>query len=165
MGRNGNPVFRKGNTYYANFTVNGNRFRRSLKTDSRQVAETIAAKMKTDALLGNLNSNRPEHPLYNGSVARATGEPVDTEEVEIYSYEVNRVVLRVPWRRYPGILIQGDELSELGGQADRVSAWLLARFRSVDLDANDLEGVGALHSLTDELKSLLKHYAKVTRWR
>tara|TARA_R110001592_G_scaffold118279_1_gene320665 strand:- start:6969 stop:7247 length:279 start_codon:yes stop_codon:yes gene_type:complete len=35
------------------------------------------------------------------------------EEVEIYSDETNRAVLKHPGRNYPGVLIQGDTLYSL----------------------------------------------------
>jgi hypothetical protein len=84
------------------------------------------AKMRTDALPGDLD-DRPDRPL---PVPRAVGEPMSTEEVEIYSYAPNQVVLRLPWRRYPGILIQGDDLSGFKGMAERACVGLLARSAS-----------------------------------
>jgi hypothetical protein len=44
---------------------------------------------------------------------------VTREIVEIYSYWPNKIVLRVPWARYPGILIQADDLTGLRGAVDR----------------------------------------------
>ena len=49
--------------YYENFTVKGHRFRRSLETDDRDTAEILAAKIRSDALLGNLTGKKPEHTL------------------------------------------------------------------------------------------------------
>jgi len=49
--------------YYENFTVKGHRFRRSLETDHRETAEILAAKIRSDALLGKLTGNKPEHTL------------------------------------------------------------------------------------------------------
>ena len=86
-------------------------------------------------------------------------------KVEVYSVATNKVVLRVPSRRYPGILIQGDDLSGLAAMASKACVTLLERFRSVDPNANELEGIQALHRLTDELGCLLKHYNKVARRR
>jgi hypothetical protein len=87
------------------------------------------------------------------------------EEVEIHSHMPNKVVLRVPWRSYPGILIQGDSLLGLKGRADRACSALLARFRSVEPNAKELGGILALSELQDELRTLLNHYDRVTRWR
>jgi len=49
--------------YYEDFTVKGHRFRRSLETDDRDTAEILAAKIRSDALLGNLTGKKPEHAL------------------------------------------------------------------------------------------------------
>jgi hypothetical protein len=87
------------------------------------------------------------------------------EEVEVYSGATNKVVLRVPPRRYPGILIQGDNLFVLASMANRARSLLLARFRTVQPDPKELEGMIALCDLRDALRSLLKHYERVTRWR
>jgi hypothetical protein len=64
MRRNRSLVTRnKGSqNWRCNFTVKGHRFRRSLKTDSRKVAEALAAKMIVDALLDKLTDERSERP-------------------------------------------------------------------------------------------------------
>src|ERR1700730_13181897 len=49
--------------WYENFTVNGHRFRGSLETDDREQAEIIAAKKRSDALLGTLTGKKPELTL------------------------------------------------------------------------------------------------------
>src|SRR6516165_2725070 len=49
--------------YYENFTVRGHRFRNSLETDDRETAEILAAKIRSDALLGKLTGEKPEHTL------------------------------------------------------------------------------------------------------
>jgi integrase len=49
--------------YYENFTVKGHRFRRSLETNDRETAEILAAKIRSDALLGKLTGKKPEHTL------------------------------------------------------------------------------------------------------
>src|SRR5215472_19052655 len=55
---------RKGSsTYYANFRVNGYRFRGSLETNDRETAEILAAKIRSDALLGKLTGKKPEITL------------------------------------------------------------------------------------------------------
>lgn len=55
---------RKGSsTFYANFTVKGRRFRDSLETDDRETAEILAAKIRSDALLGELTGKKPELTL------------------------------------------------------------------------------------------------------
>ena len=55
--RDGSP------TWYENFTVKGHRFRGSLETDDRETAEILAAKIRSDALLGALTGKKPEHTL------------------------------------------------------------------------------------------------------
>ena len=50
-------------TWYENFTVQGHRFRRSLETDDRETAEILAAKTRSDALLGKLTGKKQEHTL------------------------------------------------------------------------------------------------------
>ncbi len=50
-------------TYYENFTVKGHRFRRSLETDDKETAEILAAKIRSDALLGKLTGKKPELTL------------------------------------------------------------------------------------------------------
>lgn len=84
------------------------------------------------------------------------------EEVEIHSAAPNRVVLRVPWRRYPGALIQGDELSGLSAQADRACAVLLKHIRREKMDCQEDKALSGLVELRDELCSLLRHYNLVT---
>jgi integrase len=49
--------------WYENFTVNGHRFRASLETHDREQAEIIAAKKRSDALLGKLIGKKPELTL------------------------------------------------------------------------------------------------------
>jgi hypothetical protein len=53
----------RGDTYYENFTVNGIRFRGSLKTHSWETARIIAAKKYSDALLGKLVEKKKEMTL------------------------------------------------------------------------------------------------------
>ena len=55
--REGSPNF------YENFTVKGHRFRRSLETDDRETAEILAAKIRSDALLGKLTGQKPQHTV------------------------------------------------------------------------------------------------------
>jgi integrase len=55
--RDGSPI------WYENFTVKGTRFRRGLATDDWETAEIIAAKTRSDALLGALTGKKPEHTL------------------------------------------------------------------------------------------------------
>jgi integrase len=65
MRRNRSLVTRRPGSpnWYENFTVNGHRFRGSLETDDRDQAEIIAAKKRSDALLGKLTGKKPELTL------------------------------------------------------------------------------------------------------
>jgi integrase len=65
MRRNRSLVTRRPGSpnWYENFTVNGHRFRGSLETDDREQAEIIAAKRRSDALLGKLTGKKPELTL------------------------------------------------------------------------------------------------------
>lgn len=55
---------RKGSpNWYENFTVNGHRFRGRIETDDREQAEIIAAKKRSDTLLGKLTGKKPELTL------------------------------------------------------------------------------------------------------
>ena len=45
-------------------------------------------------------------------------------EVELYAHEPNFAVIRLPPRRFPGVLVQGDSLSVLCNQARAVLAAL-----------------------------------------
>lgn len=86
-----------------------------------------------------------------------------TAKVEIYSAEPNRVVLRIPARRYPGALIQGDELSTLSVEADCACTVLLKHVRRDELDEQEERALSGLIRLRDELLDLLRHYNRVTK--
>ncbi|TNJ32634.1 DUF6959 family protein [Arenimonas terrae] len=71
------------------------------------------------------------------------------EPVEIYSDASNAAVMRHPGRRFPGVLVQGDTLSSLVGQASSVAE----RAEGLDEDARD-----ELDGLLEKLRDLLGHY-------
>lgn len=48
---------------YCNFTVHGHRFRGSLGTDDEETAEILAAKIRSEALLGGIAGRKPEITL------------------------------------------------------------------------------------------------------
>lgn len=56
-------VKRRGTKFYENFTIRGQKFRRSLGTDDRATAEILAAETRKHALLGNLITKRREMKL------------------------------------------------------------------------------------------------------
>jgi hypothetical protein len=71
--------------------------------------------------------------------------------VEIFVEESNFVVLRVPSRRYPGVLIQGDSLVNLVSAAkDAIELF----------DIDKKEALEALKFLYDELNWRLEGYIK-----
>jgi len=80
---------------------------------------------------------------------------VDTPAVEVLSDAVNRAVVRMPGRRFPGLVIQGDRLMSLTAQAREIAE----RVKKLgDVDLSRL--AGNLHA---ELEELLKHYASVCK--
>lgn len=72
------------------------------------------------------------------------------EPVEIYSDEANAAVLRHPGRRFPGSLIQGDDLYQLCLLADEAAK-----------DARGQPGFKALNRLRNALWSRLNGYKAV----
>jgi integrase len=53
-------VILRDGVYHTNFRINGHRFRQSLRTSDKAEAEIIAAKIRSDALLGKLTGKLPE---------------------------------------------------------------------------------------------------------
>jgi len=74
-----------------------------------------------------------------------------TEPVEIYSDTTNMAVLRHPKRKFPGILIQGDDLFALCRAADAACS---------GIDRNE-PGYAELNRLRNTLWSQLNHYRNV----
>lgn len=75
-----------------------------------------------------------------------------TANMEILSDEPNMAVLRHPGRKFPGVLVQGDTLHALVGQAANLLAML------------GPEESGAANELADlksRLETLLEHYEAV----
>jgi hypothetical protein len=77
---------------------------------------------------------------------------VKRREVEIYSDATNRAVIRHPSRKYPGVLVQGDDLHRLCQLADAVCDGV-GRHHSTFHDANQLRN--ALWSDLDHYKTVL----------
>jgi len=75
------------------------------------------------------------------------------EQVEIYSDQTNRAVLRHPGRHFPGILIQGDTLYSLCHRADLIC--LETKGAVSDETYQDIDG------LRNALRSYLAHYKTV----
>lgn len=74
---------------------------------------------------------------------------VERAEVELYSRDGNVAVVRLPQRRFPGLLMQGDSLSTLAGDAQTLATSLRAGADPLDL-ADDL---------TQQLGDVLAFYA------
>ena len=78
---------------------------------------------------------------------------VDYVQVEMFTPVQNNAILRLPGRRYPGVLIQGDSLSDLLKQSKAV-------LRIVESVGNPilLEKTADLHK---DLQDLQRRYEKV----
>jgi hypothetical protein len=74
-----------------------------------------------------------------------------TVNIEIFSDATNAAVIRHPDRQFPGVLVQGDSLSSLCGDADELCE-LLGRGSEHFEEAN---------LLRNKLQSYLTHYKSV----
>jgi hypothetical protein len=75
------------------------------------------------------------------------------EPVEIYSDVTNRAVLRHPGRKFPGVLIQGDNLYNLCQRADQICA--------AAKEASSNEAYEEMNALRNTLWDYLLHYKVV----
>jgi hypothetical protein len=78
------------------------------------------------------------------------------EQVEILSQAINRPVLRLPGRKFPGVLIQGDTLSSLYALAHEAHS---RAEREDDPELADLTG-----QMMDELAEILQEYEHVLNY-
>jgi hypothetical protein len=78
------------------------------------------------------------------------------EHLEILSQAINRPVLRMPGRTFPGILIRGDTLSSLYALARMVHR---GAERHDDTELADLTG-----QMMDELGEILQEYEHVLNY-
>jgi len=76
-----------------------------------------------------------------------------TKEIQVYSEESNLAVVRMPSRRFPGSVIQGDSLSILYDLA--VSLYQRA------LKIGDDELIDEAEELKDLLEERIRHYETV----
>ncbi|MEV4517657.1 hypothetical protein AB0K00_52955 [Dactylosporangium sp. NPDC049525] len=74
-------------------------------------------------------------------------------EVEMMTGQHNYAVLRLPGRRFPGVLVQGDSLSALNDEAQRA----LALLQAGDTAAAEEE----LTYVANHLASLIAGYVRV----
>ncbi len=75
------------------------------------------------------------------------------ETVEIYSTEPNFSVIKSPGRKFPGSLIQGDDLYQLCRMADEV-------FTALKHNQTD-EALREMNQLRNALRERLNHYKNV----
>lgn len=71
-------------------------------------------------------------------------------ELEVYSQATNQAIVRMPTRRFPGLVIQGDSMSVLADRAERIYERAKASM--------DAELIAEARRLKDALNGLLLHY-------
>ena len=80
-----------------------------------------------------------------------------SEPIEVFSEAINKPVLRMPGRKFPGILLQGDTISSLYA----LSRIILERAqKQVDPELADLA-----QQMKDELSEVLYEYEQVLKAR
>ena len=77
---------------------------------------------------------------------------VERLELEVYSKASNAAVVRVPGRKFPGMVIQGDSVAIMLGLAEDI--WAAT-------EATDSEVSASAEMLRDQLRALLTHYEAV----
>lgn len=78
---------------------------------------------------------------------------METKPVEVYSEASNFAIVRVPSRRFPGCVVQGDSLSILLADAKTI----LEKVK----DSDDEDLVYSAQELVELLQARLDHYEKV----
>jgi hypothetical protein len=78
---------------------------------------------------------------------------MEVKPVEVYSDLSNFAIVRVPGRRFPGCVIQGDSLSIVLHTAKVVLAGVK--------DSPDEELVGSAEELVESLQARVAHYERV----
>jgi hypothetical protein len=78
---------------------------------------------------------------------------VELDRIEVLSEATNRAVVRMPGRRFPGLVVQGDRLMSLTAAAQR-----LAERAAATGDAELIRLAGNLHH---ELNELLTDYGRI----
>ena len=76
-------------------------------------------------------------------------------EVDVLSKEPNATVLSVPWRRFPGLLVQGDSLATIYDDLDEAQG-LLARSNRDPAVLSELDAT--ISGLRDRVGTLLRAY-------
>ncbi|WP_164017847.1 DUF6959 family protein [Pyxidicoccus trucidator] len=85
---------------------------------------------------------------------------MELKEVEVFSTVVNAAVVRVPGRKFPGVVIQGDSLSIL--RSDVREARKLAAAAAGSEEARE-ELAAVLEELEDKLAGYLTVYEETLR--
>ncbi|WP_428307695.1 DUF6959 family protein [Lacipirellula sp.] len=78
---------------------------------------------------------------------------MEIKEIEVYSEASNSDIVRMPGRRFPGCVIQGDSLSNLLCNAELVC--------SIAERSGDEELIDAAAEVRDALLGRLAHYERV----
>jgi len=71
-------------------------------------------------------------------------------ELEVYSQATNQAIVRMPHRQFPGLVIQGDTMSNLADLAESI----YERAKS----SSDTELIDEARDLKDKLNGFLLHY-------
>lgn len=77
------------------------------------------------------------------------------ESIEVLSHTINRPVLRMPGRKFPGVLVQGDTLASLLALARMISE---RAKNQTDVELTELS-----QELHGELSDILYEYEQVLR--
>jgi hypothetical protein len=88
-----------------------------------------------------------DHVINGGVMASA-----ERLELEIYSHASNAAIVRMPGRKFPGVVVQGDSLRIMLGLAEDI--WAAIGPADSDLSAS-------AEMLRDQLHGLLTHYEAV----
>ena len=80
---------------------------------------------------------------------------MDRKELEVFSDESNYGIVRMPGRRFPGCVVQGDSLSILLSCAERAHALACATSNSDLIDE--------IEELKESLEDRLQHYEHVLK--
>lgn len=77
-------------------------------------------------------------------------------EIEVLSEIPNASVIQLPWRKFPGIVVQGDTLSTMYSRFQRIKDYCISNPETVPDEVEE-----SLQMLGDQLASLLEHYEAV----
>jgi hypothetical protein len=80
---------------------------------------------------------------------------MELKEVEVYSDALNRAVVRMPSREFPGIVVQGDTMAGLLETAEEV--------RSLAATTGNEDLIEAAQVMVEEITGFLSHYEAVLK--